>query len=83
MQIRTIDQAYDIIAERDPDTALTRYLVKQMVKQGMVPAIKAGNKTLVDVDVLEAHIRKVAGVEVGEITEELNNGNIKKYKNGR
>ena len=67
MQIRTIDQAYDMIVERDPNTALTRYLVKQMVKQmvkqGMVPAIKAGNKTLVDVDVLEAHIRKVAGVE--------------------
>ena len=63
MQIRTIDQAYDMIVERDPNTALTRYLVKQMVKQGMVPAIKAGNKTLVDVDGLEAHIRKVAGVE--------------------
>lgn len=61
-RIRTIDKAYDEIKAKDPDTALSRYLVRQMVKQGLVPSIKTGNKRLVDVDVLEEHINKFAGV---------------------
>lgn len=61
-RIRTIDKAYDEIKAKDPDTALSRYLVRQMIKQGLVPSIKTGNKRLVDVDVLEEHINKFAGV---------------------
>ena len=52
MMIRTIDKAYDEIKARDPETALSRELVRQMIKTGMVPSLKVGNRKLVDVDVL-------------------------------
>ncbi len=60
-RIRTIDQAYDEIKKQDPQTAISRYLVRQMVKQGMVPSLPSGNKRLVDVDVLERKIEELTG----------------------
>lgn len=60
-RIRTIDQAYDEIKAKDPQTAISRYLVRQMVKQGMVPSLPSGNKRLVDVDVLERKIEELTG----------------------
>lgn len=61
-RIRTVDKAFDEIKAKDPETAITRYLVKQMVKQGMIPSIKSGNKRFVDVDVMEKCIDDLAGV---------------------
>ena len=60
-RIRTIDQAYDEIKKQDPQTAISRYLGRQMVKQGMVPSLPSGNKRLVDVDVLERKIEELTG----------------------
>lgn len=59
MMIRTIDQAYDELKKRDPDTAISRYLVRQMIRTEMVPSIKSGNKRLVDVDVLEKYVSDI------------------------
>lgn len=58
-RIRTIDKAYDELKAKDPETAISRYLVRQMVKQGMVPSLPSGNKRLVDVDVLEEKIKEI------------------------
>lgn len=63
MIIRTIDKAYDELKRRDPDTGLSRYLVRQMVKTGVVPSIQSGNKRLVDVDVLEEYVAKMTSEE--------------------
>lgn len=60
-RIRTIDQAYDEIKAKDPETAISRYLVRQMVKQGTVPSLPSGKKRLVDVDVLERKIEELTG----------------------
>ena len=59
MLIRTIDKAYDELKKRDPNTAISRYLVRQMVRTGMVPSMKSGNKQLVDVDVLEKYVADI------------------------
>lgn len=65
-QLRTIDQAYDEIKARDPNTALSRHLVRQMIRDDLVPSIKAGNKRLVDVDVLEKRLAEMTGCfEIG------------------
>ena len=65
-QLRTIDQAYDEIKARDPNTALSRHLVRQMISDDLVPSIKAGNKRLVDVDVLEKRLAEMTGCfEIG------------------
>lgn len=58
-RVRTIDQAYDEIKAKDPDTAISRYLVRAMVNDGTVPSIKNGKKKLVDVDVLEQKIKDI------------------------
>lgn len=58
-KIRTINQAYDEIKTKDPDTAISRYLVRAMVNDGTVPSIKNGNKKLVDMDVLERKIKEI------------------------
>lgn len=58
-RVRTIDQAYDEIKAKDPDTAISRYLVRAMVNDGTVPSIKNGKKKLVDVDVLEQKIKEI------------------------
>lgn len=68
-RIRTIDKAYEEIKAKDPETAITRYLVRAMVNQGIVPSIKTGNKKLVDVDVLEEVIEDLTarrGDMIGE-----------------
>ncbi len=61
MMIRTIDQAYNEMKSRDPGTAISRELVRQMVKTGMVPSLSKGNRKLVDVDVLQDYVAKVTG----------------------
>ena len=58
-RIRTINKAYEEIKAKDPDTALTLYMVKQLVISGAVPCIMAGCKRLVNVDTLERYIKKV------------------------
>lgn len=58
-RVRTIDQAYDEIKAKDPDTAISRYLVRAMVNDGTVPSIKNGKKKLVDMDVLERRIKEI------------------------
>ena len=60
-RIRTIDQAYDEIKRQDPETAISRYLVRAMINDGTVPSIKNGKKKLVDVDVLERKIEELTG----------------------
>lgn len=68
-RIRTIDKAYEEIKAKDPETAITRYLVRAMVNQGVIPSIKTGNKKLVDVDVLEEVIKDLTarkGDMIGE-----------------
>ena len=66
MLIRTIDQAYEEIKARDPGTAISKNLVRQMVRTGVVPSIKAGNKKLVDVDALEEYVALVTSGHVFE-----------------
>lgn len=65
-RVRTIDQAYDEIKAKDPDTAISRYLVRAMVNDGTVPSIKNGKKKLVDVDVLERKIKEILTRGVGQ-----------------
>jgi len=57
LKIRTIDKAYEEFKAKDPDTDISRNLIRQLVVSGAVPSTRAGNKYLVDIDVLEEHIR--------------------------
>lgn len=49
-KIRSIKQAADYFREVDPDTQITEYTLRKLISDGIVPAIKSGNKSLVNLD---------------------------------
>lgn len=55
-QMRTIEQAYIWLQERDADTALTKTALRRLVTTGQLPAVKVGNKYLVNLEVLETFL---------------------------
>ena len=60
-KLRTINKAYDEIKARDPGTAISRRMFRDIVRSGMIPSIKNGNRSLVDVDVAESCLLNMAG----------------------
>lgn len=55
-KLRTAEQAFEEIRRRDPETALTKHAVRTLMASGDVPVVKVGKKTLVEMDVLIAHL---------------------------
>jgi len=49
-KIRSIKQAADYFKQLDPDTQITEYTLRKLISDGTVPAIKSGNKNLVNLD---------------------------------
>ena len=60
-RLRTINKAYDEIRARDPDTAISRRMFRDIVRSGVIPSIERGNRSLVDVDVAENCLMDMAG----------------------
>lgn len=60
-RLRTINKAYDEIKAKDPDTAVSRRMFRDIVRSGMIPSIARGNRSLVDVDVAESCLLNMAG----------------------
>ena len=42
--MRTIDEAYKELVKLDPNTAVTKYRIKQLVKTGIIPSVPAGSR---------------------------------------
>ena len=49
-RMRTLDAAIAQLKEDDPNTALTKHALRQMVLTGRVPHVKAGAKYLINYD---------------------------------
>ena len=64
-RLRTINKAYDEIKARDPDTAISRRMFRDIVRSGAIPSIERGNRSLVDVDVAESCLMDMAGSRGG------------------
>lgn len=56
-RMRLIKEAIAELKEHDPNTAITEYALRRMVKSGQVPSINAGNRYLVNMDVLERFLQ--------------------------
>ena len=54
MVYRTIQKAFKMIKEKDPDTDITEYLIRKLAQQERINLIQTGDKMLVDVDSIEA-----------------------------
>ena len=50
MIYRTVQNAYKLLKEKDPNTDITEYLIRKLAQQEKVNVIKTGDKLLVDVD---------------------------------
>ena len=74
-RLRTINKAYDEIKAKDPDTAVSRRMFRDIVRSGMIPSIARGNRSLVDVDVAESCLLSMAGThaDIGEPSKETLN----------
>ena len=57
MTLRTINKALDELKLRDPETAITKNMLREMIIQRVIPYAKAGNRYLVDVDVIEQYFK--------------------------
>ena len=55
-RMRTINEAIDYIKANDPDTRLTKTALRRMVTSGELHAVQAGQKYLISLEVLEAHL---------------------------
>lgn len=53
MIYRTVQNAYKLLKEKDPNTDITEYLIRKLAQQEKVNVIKTGDKLLVDVDSIE------------------------------
>lgn len=51
-RMRTVPQAYKLLKETDPDTAVTIGAIRKMISEGEIPVYKVGNKSLINFDLL-------------------------------
>ena len=55
-RLRTIDNAAVEIREQDPNTDLTAWALRQLVRSGEIPALMIGNKQLISLEAVERYI---------------------------
>jgi len=55
-RLRTLDAAIAEIKQKDPNTCLTRYALRQAVIEGRIPCVMFGRKRLVDVSSVLAYL---------------------------
>lgn len=51
-RMRLVKDAYEQLRKDDPDTNVTMYALRTIIKSGVVPTVKLGRKTLVNYDSL-------------------------------
>ena len=49
-RMRTLDGVMAIIREQDPDSSISKYLVRRVICCGLVPVLQIGRRKLVDAD---------------------------------
>ena len=55
-KLRTISQAAAEIKKADPQSALTEWALRQLVKAGEIPTLNCGNKQLLSMESVERYI---------------------------
>lgn len=65
-RMRTISQTMKYLKEKDPDTSITEWWLRSMLRSGELKSHRAGNKYLVNLDYLELYL---SGFSENEITD--------------
>lgn len=70
-RMRTINEAYALIRQADPDTRISRHAFRMMVVQGKIPSYKLGNRFLLDIDkMLETFAKELSVEDLNEHPED-------------
>jgi len=56
-KMRTIQQAVQYLRQSDPDSAVSEWWLRQLVKSGKLKCHRAGNRYLIDLDFLEEFLK--------------------------
>ena len=57
LRMRTIDETFKHIKETDPDTKLTDWALRDMVRNGRIPSNRVGKKYLMNIDMLDEYFK--------------------------
>ncbi len=75
-KMRTIKAAIEYIRQQDPETSVTEWWTRQLVKKGKLRHHKAGNKILIDLDYFEEFLKNPPE----EVPEPENNNHYGKLR---
>lgn len=53
IRIRTVNTAYEEIKEKDPGTSITKNAIRAMLRSGVIPCFRMGNKQIFRMEDLE------------------------------
>ena len=73
--VLTIKDAMQKIKQDCPDTAISEHFLRQLIRDGVLPALKAGNKALINMDVLSEYLRN-SEAEKFQPKGSAHNGNV-------
>jgi len=52
VNMRTAARAFEEIKKKDPETAISERQIRAIMRSGVIPVLRQGNKTMVNMDVL-------------------------------
>lgn len=79
-RMRTISEAVSEIRAADPNSAVTPYRVRQLILSGVLPSVRAGNKYLIDLDVLIEYLKNPQPDRFIQAKAENESGHIRRIK---
>ena len=51
-RVRTIKDVVAYFKETDPETEVSEYIIRKMITEGMIPAVRVGSKFYVNLDLV-------------------------------
>lgn len=51
--VRTIKGAIEELRREDPDSSVSEYALRTWIRTGVLPAVKSGNKFLINMEILK------------------------------
>ena len=57
-KLRTIEQAYAALKEMDPDTAISKWFIREAILNGEIPFVQVHSKRLIDLGDLISYINR-------------------------
>ena len=81
--VLTVKDAVHKIKEDCPGTAITENYLRQLIKDGVLPELKAGNKVLINLDVLIEYLSDPTAEKFRSKAKVLGFGGIRPVATGR